>query len=114
MAKLHNIVALSLTAVQPLLAQEYTHARPAAVGAATSAQPPPDHCFELLGYDFMLDSAGTPWLLEVNHSPSFATDAPLDAAVKGAVLADTLRLVRPDAAAARRGAAVRAPRQLLQ
>ena len=39
-------------------------------------------CFELLGFDVILDSKMRPWLLEVNHAPSFATDSPLDYKVK--------------------------------
>ena len=39
-------------------------------------------CFELLGFDIMLDHALKPILLEVNQAPSFATDSPLDAQVK--------------------------------
>lgn len=35
-----------------------------------------------------------PWLLEVNHSPSFTTDMAVDRRVKEALLQDTLRLVR--------------------
>jgi tubulin polyglutamylase TTLL6/13 len=35
-------------------------------------------CFELLGFDVILDSNLKPFLLEVNHAPSFATDSPLD------------------------------------
>jgi tubulin polyglutamylase TTLL6/13 len=34
-----------------------------------------------------------PWLLEVNQSPSFKTDAGLDTRVKGELIRDTLRLL---------------------
>lgn len=47
------------------------------------------------GYDILLDQHCKPWLLEVNHSPSFSVGSALDAAVKEAVLTDTLRMVRP-------------------
>jgi len=39
-------------------------------------------CFEVLGLDIMLDSKLQPWLLEVNHSPSFTVDTPLDFQIK--------------------------------
>ena len=51
-------------------------------------------CFELLGFDVMIDSAHKPWLLEVNTSPSLACDTPLDAAIKSQVVRDTLNLAR--------------------
>ena len=52
------------------------------------------HCFEILGVDVMVDEALKPWLIEVNTLPSFATDSPLDDAVKAAVLEQTLQTVR--------------------
>ena len=41
----------------------------------------------------MIDKYFKPWLIEVNQSPSFATDSPLDYEVKKAVLRDAFRLL---------------------
>ncbi|KAJ3166339.1 Tubulin polyglutamylase ttll6, partial [Irineochytrium annulatum] len=56
-------------------------------------QGPPSQCFEILGFDIFLDSKLKPWVLEVNHSPSFTCDSELDVKVKEAVIGDTLRLL---------------------
>lgn len=50
-------------------------------------------CFEILGFDIMFDSKLKPWLIEVNHQPSFGTDTPLDEKVKYGLLLDTFRLL---------------------
>ena len=50
-------------------------------------------CFQVLGFDIMIDKNFRPWLLEVNQSPSFATDSPLDYEVKKNVLRDTFNLL---------------------
>ncbi|XP_033619003.1 tubulin polyglutamylase TTLL6 [Fukomys damarensis] len=50
-------------------------------------------CFEILGFDILLDCELKPWLLEVNHSPSFSTDTQLDKEVKDRLLYDTLVLI---------------------
>lgn len=50
-------------------------------------------CFELLGFDVILDSNLKPILLEVNHAPSFATDSPLDYDVKKKLFVDMFRLI---------------------
>lgn len=41
----------------------------------------------------MIDNALEPWLLEVNLSPSLATDSPLDYHIKSALISDVLNLV---------------------
>jgi tubulin polyglutamylase TTLL6/13 len=41
----------------------------------------------------MLDSALTPYLIEVNQSPSFTTDSPLDDKIKKGVLTDAFNLL---------------------
>lgn len=50
-------------------------------------------CFQILGFDIMLDRKCKPYLLEVNHSPSFSTDSPLDEKVKGDLIRDTIRML---------------------
>jgi D-alanine-D-alanine ligase-like ATP-grasp enzyme len=42
--------------------------------------------FQVLGFDVLIDSDYKPWLIEVNCSPSFATDSVLDLTVKKAVI----------------------------
>jgi tubulin polyglutamylase TTLL6/13 len=50
-------------------------------------------CFELLGFDIILNSDLKPLLLEVNHAPSFATDSPLDYEVKKKLFVDMFSML---------------------
>ena len=52
-----------------------------------------NNCFEVFGYDIILDSELKPWLLEVNLSPSLACDSPLDLIIKSNLLADTFNMI---------------------
>ena len=51
-----------------------------------------NNCFEIFGFDILIDSDLKPWLIEVNLSPSLATESPLDLTIKGNLLADTFNL----------------------
>ncbi len=53
------------------------------------------NCFELFGYDVLIDYKLRPWLLEVNASPSMARENHLDHKVKNALIRDTISLVDP-------------------
>lgn len=50
------------------------------------------NCFEVFGFDILIDSDLKPWVLEVNMSPSLATDAPLDFKIKTNLLTDVFNL----------------------
>jgi D-alanine-D-alanine ligase-like ATP-grasp enzyme len=50
-------------------------------------------CFEILGFDILIDEKLKPWLIEINHAPSFGTDTCLDFKIKKNLLADTLELL---------------------
>jgi len=54
------------------------------------------NCFELLGFDIMLDETGRAWMIEVNNLPSFETETGLDAAIKKALMRDTMNIIGGD------------------
>lgn len=53
----------------------------------------PANCFEVYGFDVLVDDRLKPWLLEVNLSPSMKADSPLDWKVKSSLLSDAFNLV---------------------
>lgn len=63
------------------------------VSACRMFVPNGNNCFELYGFDILIDNTLKPWLLEVNLSPSLGIDTPLDAKVKSSLLTDLLTLV---------------------
>ena len=51
------------------------------------------NCFELLGFDVLIDSDLKPWLIEVNLSSSMATESPLDMSIKSNLICDMFNLI---------------------
>uniref|UniRef100_A0ACB8G6Z1 Uncharacterized protein n=1 Tax=Sphaerodactylus townsendi TaxID=933632 RepID=A0ACB8G6Z1_9SAUR len=82
---IEDIVVKTLIAAHPVLRHNYRTCFPNHVSGCA--------CFEILGFDILLDWKLKPWLLEVNHSPSFTTDSRLDREVKDALLCDALNLI---------------------
>jgi tubulin polyglutamylase TTLL6/13 len=80
-----DIVVKTLIAVQPSLAHQYHACFPDDVEGNV--------CFEILGFDIFLDRKLRPWLIEVNHAPSFTCDSPLDTYIKEAVVSGTFQLL---------------------
>ena len=50
-------------------------------------------CFQILGFDIMIDQKLKPYLIEVNQMPSFQTDSPLDYKIKQGVINDCIQLL---------------------
>lgn len=79
---IHDVIIKELITVEPPIMEGYKH------NTKNS-----ECCFELYGFDIMLDSDLKPWLLEVNISPSFSSSSPFDKNVKTKLACDTLTLV---------------------
>ncbi|XP_057889635.1 tubulin polyglutamylase TTLL13 isoform X2 [Melospiza georgiana] len=84
-ADIDDIVIKTLISAHPVLKHHYQ--------SCFSNRTTGCACFEILGFDILLDRRLKPWLLEVNHSPSFNTDSQLDHEVKDALLCDTFNLI---------------------
>jgi hypothetical protein len=53
------------------------------------------HCFELYGYDLMIDDNFKVWLIEINASPSLSTTTKEDKKMKKSLMNDLLNVVMP-------------------
>lgn len=53
------------------------------------------HCFEMYGFDLMIDDTLKPWLLEVNGSPALTFTTENDRLLKYTLINDTLDIVMP-------------------
>mmetsp|Transcript_31453 Transcript_31453/g.46207 ORF Transcript_31453/g.46207 Transcript_31453/m.46207 type:complete len:1110 (+) Transcript_31453:63-3392(+) len=55
------------------------------------------NAFEVFGFDVIFDEQLSPWLIEVNSSPSLARETDLDTRIKEDLIYDTVILVNPPA-----------------
>jgi len=51
------------------------------------------NCYELFGYDILIDSNLKPWIMEVNLTPSLLTESPLDFVLKNNLIRDIMNLI---------------------
>jgi len=84
--RLMGLCVKTILTVQPTLEAEYCGSFPRDLSAGHFGC----RCFEVLGIDVMLDSRRKPYLIEINHLPSFTTDAPLDEDIKRRLIEQTL------------------------
>jgi len=73
---INNIIYTSLKAVQSVMIND-------------------KHCFEMYGYDVLIDSNLKPWLIEVNASPSLTTTTQIDKVLKMNLINDVFDIVAP-------------------
>jgi tubulin polyglutamylase TTLL4 len=91
-----DVVVKTLLAVEPQMKAEWTKALKDP-GAGWLARGPhgvhASSCFEMYGFDILMDTDLKAWLLEVNVYPSMSSGSPLDKRIKTKLIADTLTLV---------------------
>jgi len=81
-SRIYDIIIKSLIAIEPSVVENLK-----------KSSVHRNNCFELFGFDVIIDSNLKPWLLEVNLSPSLATDSPLDLNIKGNLITDLFNLI---------------------
>ncbi|EGR31891.1 tubulin-tyrosine ligase family protein, putative [Ichthyophthirius multifiliis] len=72
--QVQNIIIKSMLAVQKVIVND-------------------KRCFELYGFDIILDSSLKPWLLEINSSPSMTANTQQDSELKQGILDDTFTII---------------------
>ena len=73
---IRNIVYISLKSVQSVIIND-------------------KHCFEVYGFDVLIDENLKPWLIEVNASPSLTASTEMDRTLKMGVIHDAFQVVVP-------------------
>ncbi|KAG1655472.1 hypothetical protein FOA52_008666, partial [Chlamydomonas sp. UWO 241] len=81
-SQVHSIIACTMLSVEPSI---NTHVK--------IKVPHRNNCFEVWGFDIMLDDSFKAWLIEVNTYPSLAADSKIDRRVKNACVADLLHML---------------------
>ena len=81
-----DIVVKTLLSVEDHLRYCYKTAFPDSSDVGAS-------CFEILGFDVLVDANLQPWILEVNHAPSLTCNSSFDFAIKSSVVEESLMLL---------------------
>jgi hypothetical protein len=100
MDKIHALVVKTILSVQPFISAKFVEQVPYRFFLLSSSSPSlllinRQNCFELYGFDVLLDDQLNTWLLEVNLSTSLSTDSPLDLRIKVLTIFSTISLPSP-------------------
>lgn len=81
-SQVKDVIVKTLISVEPHIVSNLNKS----TGSRTS-------CFELYGFDILIDEDLKPWLLEVNVLPSLSSSSPFDKIVKTLLICDVLTLI---------------------
>jgi tubulin polyglutamylase TTLL6/13 len=84
MERIEDIIIKTIILAKPTISHNYHACQPEDYSNSM--------CFEILGFDIFIDEELNPFLLEVNETPSFATNSPLDWSIKKAVVLSSLKI----------------------
>jgi tubulin polyglutamylase TTLL6/13 len=88
--RIDDLVVLTVLSAQPFIAHNYR--------ASVKADDGRSRCFEILGFDVLIDKRMKPWLLEVNSSPSLLCESPFDKDLKDSLIAGAMAIIDLDPA----------------
>ena len=83
--EIDEIIRLTIVSAQPQISSQYR------IGFTSNDGK--SRCFEILGFDIMLDNECKPWLLEVNNKPSMAAESPFDKVLKTNVIQGAMKII---------------------
>lgn len=84
-SEIDDIIRFTMASIQPFLSSSYHSVIAVSDGKS--------RCFEILGFDILIDHELRPWLLEVNFMPSLTTDTEFDRILKYSVIKGALKIV---------------------
>lgn len=84
---IQDIMLKTILVAEPYLFHTYKMCRPGQIPGTESV------CFEILGFDILLDDKMKPWVLEVNRSPSFGALQQIDFDIKSKLLVESFELL---------------------
>lgn len=89
-SKVGDICVMTIISILPTLRREYN----SVFGKDSSSDVlGKSRCFEVLGVDILIDDGLRPYLIEVNHLPSWGTDSVIDEDIKSRVIAQALSAI---------------------
>ncbi|XP_063715109.1 serine-rich adhesin for platelets-like isoform X3 [Symsagittifera roscoffensis] len=88
----HDTATLMMR-IEDLVVKTFLAGEMAIASASNMFQPHRGNCYELYGFDVLVDENMKPWLMEVNLSPSLACDAPIDLKIKANMISDLFSVV---------------------